>query len=82
MKTQFINELNNLIKLEIKNYKDKKNFIGVKIILEGPNSVSENEITYLEAVKINNMLSTFLKKKKTINKVIKSNKTKKIINIK
>lgn len=33
MKTQFINELNNLIKLEIKNYKDKKNFIGVKIIL-------------------------------------------------
>ena len=43
MKTQFINELNNLIKLEIKNYKDKQNFIGVKIILEGPNSISENE---------------------------------------
>jgi hypothetical protein len=61
IKTAFTNELDNKIKIKIKNQKDtgvnsktkqKIKFDGISISIIGPTSVSENIITYKEATEL------------------------------
>ena len=82
-KSIFKNELNNNIIIQVKSYNDKKGFKGVNVSIEGPNSISENEITLLEAINLHKCLGKYLKKRrkltikqkfKTINKTKKRNK--------
>ena len=55
--TNFINEIGNPIKIKIKNIKDtatnykteKFTYKGVSILIQGPNSESENVVTRQEA---------------------------------
>jgi hypothetical protein len=71
--TNFTNELENKIKIKIKNQKDsgvnyktqqKIKFDGISISIIGPTSVSENVITYKEAIELNLALQKFLNLKK------------------
>jgi hypothetical protein len=66
--TTFINELENKIKIKIKNKKDtgvnyktqqKIKFDSVSISISGPTSVSENVITYKEASELYLALQKF-----------------------
>ena len=66
--TTFTNELENKIKIKIKNKKDtgvnyktqqKIKFDGVSISITGPTSVSENVITYKEATELYLALQKF-----------------------
>ena len=43
-----------------KGKEDGKEYYYVDIIIEGPNSISENRVTYMEAKKINKMLNKIL----------------------
>ena len=70
--TAFINELDNKIKIKIKNQKDtgvnsktkqKIKFDGISISIIGPTSVSENIITYKEATELYLALQKFFDKK-------------------
>ena len=67
--TAFTNELDNKIKIKIKNQKDtgvnsktkeKIKFDGISISIIGPTSVSENIITYKEATELYLSLRKFL----------------------
>ena len=67
----FINELNNKIKIKIKNQKDfgvnyktqqKIKFDGISISIIGPTSVSDNVITLEEAIQLHKCLDEYLKK--------------------
>ena len=69
----FINELNNKIKIKIKNQKDfgvnyktqqKIKFDGISISIIGPTSVSDNVITLEEAIQLHKCLDEYLKKMK------------------
>jgi len=69
--SNFTNEIGNLIKIKIKNKKDtgtnyktkeKKNFTGVSICIQGPTSQSENIITKQEAEELYKCLQKFLNK--------------------
>ena len=69
----FINELNNKIKIKIKNQKDfgvnyktqqKIKFDGISISIIGPTSVSDNVITIEEAIQLHKCLDEYLKKMK------------------
>ena len=69
--TAFTNELDNKIKIKIKNQKDtgvnsktkeKIKFDGISISIIGPTSVSENIITYKEATELYLALRKFLVK--------------------
>jgi hypothetical protein len=69
--TAFTNELDNKIKIKIKNQKDtgvnsktkqKIKFHGISISIIGPTSVSENIITYKEATELYLALQNFLVK--------------------
>ena len=69
--TAFTNELDNKIKIKIKNQKDtgvnsktkqKIKFDGISISIIGPTSVSENIITYKEATELYLALQNFLVK--------------------
>lgn len=71
--TKFINEIGNKIQIKIKNkngvgknYKtgEKIKYKGASVQIIGPTSMSENEITYMEAVELHKVLSKFLKNKK------------------
>ena len=62
---KFYNELDNKITLSIEsvddvNKKKKQRFDAIKIILECPESLSENTITNLEAIKMRDMLDEFI----------------------
>ena len=66
-KVEFINEIGNHIEIKIKskdgfvvNSETKKNIKSVLIQIIGPTSMSENEITYEEAVQLQEILFTFL----------------------
>lgn len=70
--TTFTNELENKIKIKIKNQKDsgvnyktqqKIKFDGISISIIGPTSISENVITYKEATELYLALQNFLNKK-------------------
>ena len=70
IKNNFINELDNKIKIKIKNKKDigvnsktkeKINFKGVSISIKGPTSESENIITMKEAKELYKTLGLYLK---------------------
>ena len=72
-KFNFINEINNKIIVKIKNKKntgtnyktkDKYKFDAISIQLIGPTSISDNTITYIEAVELYKGLGIFLKKNK------------------
>ncbi len=69
----FINELNNKIKIKIKNQKDfgvnyntqqKIKFDGISISIIGPTSASDNVITLEEAIQLHKCLDEYLKKMK------------------
>jgi hypothetical protein len=69
--TVFTNELDNKIKIKIKNQKDtgvnsktnqKIQFDGISISIISPTSVSENIITYKEATELYLALQNFLVK--------------------
>ena len=69
--TNFTNEVENKIKIKIKNKKDfgvnynthqKIKFDGISISIIGHTSVSENVITYKEAIQLYKCLGEFLKK--------------------
>jgi len=69
--SNFINECNNPIKIKIKNkkntatnYKTKEKFTytGVSILMQGPNSESENIVTKQEAEELYKCLKQFLNK--------------------
>jgi hypothetical protein len=69
--SNFINENNNPIKIKIKNkkdtatnYKTKEKFThtGVSILIQGPNSESENIVTKQEAEELYKCLKQFLNK--------------------
>lgn len=71
--SNFINKINNKIKIKIQNYKGiginnknktKHNFNGVKIIMIGPTSEMTNEITYKEAEELYKCLGKYLKNNK------------------
>lgn len=70
-KVKFTNEIDNPITIKIKhkrghaiNHKtnNKVRFNGVCIQMIGPHSMSENNITYKEAVQLHKALSRFLNK--------------------
>ena len=72
---KFINEIGNKIVVRIKkkngrgtNHKTKetKKYQGVSIALIGPTSMSENEITNMEAVMIYKCLKQYLEKNKLL----------------
>jgi len=63
----FENELGNEISVKIKEVSDKnkdKKFDAVSMSIEGPTSVSENIITYMEAMELQTSLQSFLDKNK------------------
>ncbi len=69
--SKFINENGNPIKIKIKNKKDtatnhktkeKFTYTGVSIVIQGPNSESENVVTRQEAEEIYECLKKFLNK--------------------
>jgi len=69
--TTFTNELENKIKIKIKNQKDfgvnyktqqKIKFDGISISIIGPTSLSENIITYKEATELYLALEKFFNK--------------------
>jgi hypothetical protein len=71
--TNFTNELENKIKIKIKNQQDlgvnyktqqKIKFNGISISIIGPTSVSENVITLEEAIQLHKCLGEYLKKMK------------------
>ena len=66
---KFINEVGNKIQIKIKNKKitgknnktkEEKKYKGVSIQIIGPTSMSENNITYNEAVELHKALKKFL----------------------
>ncbi len=70
--SNFVNEIGNKIKIKIQrntdsatNYKTKEKIKfnnGVKITIQGPTSISTNEITLEEAIQLNKCLEEYLKK--------------------
>lgn len=69
--SKFVNEIGNKIKIKIQknsdtgiNYKTKEKIKfnnGVKISIQGPTSISTNEITLEEAIQLNKCLEEYLK---------------------
>jgi len=82
----FYNEIKNEISISVEKTKDmnkekKKKFDAVRITIEGPNSVSDNTITNMEAVKLNDLLTEFIGINNLANSIVKDankkNKTRK-----
>ena len=75
IKSNFKNELNNKITIKLKNVKDEnkklyKKFDALSIVLEGPNSKTENIITKYEGYKLYRMLGNYFENNETKSKII------------
>lgn len=72
----FYNEIGNEISISVEKTKDinkekQKKFDAVKITIEGPNSVSDNTITNMEAIELNNILTEFIGINNLDNSIVK-----------
>ena len=73
---EFYNELDNKITLSVEsvndvNKKKKQRFDAIKIMLECPESLHENTITNLEAIKMRDMLDEFIESNNISESIIK-----------
>ncbi len=61
IRRKFRNELGNAIEIKIKNKRVDREHTGVAVIMIGPTSMAENNITDMEAVELYRALGKFIK---------------------